>query len=63
MSPWEVRRMKSEVMKSRAQVIEAEERISKLESLNLEIGIRYNEEKKTLKHNLDEERSKVSLIA
>lgn len=59
MSPWEIRRIKSEVMKSRAQVIEAEERISKLEALNIETGLRYQEEKRTLKNDLDEERSKV----
>ncbi|XP_065212117.1 mitotic spindle assembly checkpoint protein MAD1 [Planococcus citri] len=59
MSPWEIRRIKSEVMKSRAQVIEAEERISKLEALNVETTLRYQEEKRTLKKDLDEERSKV----
>lgn len=60
MSPWEVRRLKSEVIKSRTQIVEAEERLTKLQGLKLESEILYAQEKKTLEKALQQERLQVS---
>ncbi len=59
LSPWEIRRLKSETHRSRAQVIEAEERISKLERMKLEMEVHYAGEKRRLEEALNEEREKV----
>lgn len=59
MSPWEIRRIKAEMIKSRAQVIEAEERISKLQHLKLDTELLYAKEKKSLEEALNQERQKV----
>lgn len=59
MSPWEIRRIKAEMIKSRAQVIEAEERISKLQHLKLDTELLYAKEKKSLEEALHQERQKV----
>ena len=56
-----MRRLKSEMIKSRTQVIEAEERLTKLQGLKLETEILYAKEKKTLEKALQEERLKVNL--
>lgn len=62
MSPWEIRRIKSEVMKSRTQIIDAEARIKKLEALNMELTLCHNNEIKALEENLLQERAKVKYL-
>lgn len=59
-SPWEIRRLKSEIVKYKAQIIQAEERITKLEGLKLETELHYAKEKKVLEETLNNERMKVS---
>lgn len=59
MSPWEIRRIKAEMIRSRSQVIEAEERISKLQGSKLETELLYAKERKTLEEALRVERKKV----
>ena len=61
MSPWEIRRLKSEVIKSRTQVVETEERLTKLQGVKLETEILYAQEKKNLEKALQQERQKVIL--
>ncbi|XKL63000.1 hypothetical protein PGB90_005364 [Kerria lacca] len=58
-SPWEIRRLKSEIVKYKAQIIQAEERITKLEGLKLETELHYAKEKKVLEETLNNERMKV----
>lgn len=59
MSPWEVRLLKSDAIKFKSQVIEAEERIKKLEGMKLESELYYAREKKVMEDALSQERNRV----
>lgn len=59
MSPWEIRLLKSDAIKFKSQVIEAEERIKKLEGLKLETELHYAREKKIMEDSLSQERARV----
>lgn len=62
MSPWEFRRLRTELVDAQAQVIRLEERIDQLHKQNKETVIFFDKESTEIKNNLESSRRQVITI-
>ncbi|RZF39500.1 hypothetical protein LSTR_LSTR001021 [Laodelphax striatellus] len=61
-SPWESRRIKSELVEARIQVTNLESRITQMQTVHKETLLLFEQEKKSLQQSLEKERNKASEV-